>query len=56
MAIIEFVNEQTRRTVLAMVCPTEEQRKFKRIAYLQKNGLIHPDIAVPKNIDMRAYW
>ena len=56
MAIIEFVKETDRQIVLAMIAPTQEQQKLKRIAYLHKNGLTHPDIATLKKIDTRAYW
>jgi hypothetical protein len=56
MAVIEFKNIETETAFKAACQPTQEMIKLKRIAYLHKNGLVHPDIVQLKNIDMRAYW
>lgn len=58
MAVIEFKNVETE-TAFKRACQptiTEFEQKLKRVAYLHKNGLTHPDIATLKNIDMRAYY
>ena len=56
MAVIEFKNPETERTIMALIAPTSEMLKLRRMAYLTKNGLIHPDITLIKNIDARAYY
>jgi hypothetical protein len=62
MAIIEFRNIETETAFLNSlekeqieITETErQQQKLKRILYLKKHGLTHPDIVTIRNIDLRA--
>jgi hypothetical protein len=39
VAVIEFKNIETERTIKAMIAPTQEQLKLKRGIFLIKNAL-----------------